>query len=166
MVQYGEHPTSKRRQFKWILFQDYGEVVVHIPRSNVSFVIRTADHSTCEPQYLENINRKFFGEGLGACTISRALHPAPSSDENGPIYIRSEERLGSGNSGEVYKLLDVSNGEEYAGKIMYARSPSKEQIRDWKREVDSLRNIQHVGSPQDVYPNTKVNSPRLSLIHI
>lgn len=54
----------------------------------------------------------------------------------GPIYLQ-QEPIGEGAFGRVYKLVDVSTGEPYAGKAFF-RSV-------WNREVAIMRKVKHVG---------------------
>ena len=63
-------------------------------------------------------------------------HEAPTQ---GHIYIK-DKLLGKGGFGKVYRVRDVSSGNQYAGKV-FDRFP-----QEWKREIKILKRLSHVST--------------------
>ena len=63
-------------------------------------------------------------------------HEAPTQ---GHIYI-TDKLLGKGGFGKVYRVRDVSSGNQYAGKV-FDRFP-----QEWKREIKILKRLSHVST--------------------
>ncbi|KAI9840161.1 MAG: hypothetical protein M1837_001874 [Sclerophora amabilis] len=133
----------------WILFPDFHIFVKVGPR--IAFEIKLATHDTCQDDYQAKVQKFLNGSG------SAKLYPAemsslpqiqdgnpettaaptrPVTPSSNGCYVRLG-RLGSGTYGEVFLVLNLNTGEEYAGKEFFGGfEPTT--------ELDILRGIEHV----------------------
>lgn len=147
----GQAQNEVRSHFTWIIFPNYRSIIFQIPKAGVSFRIQLSEHKTCEAQYFANIDsvfaeRKRSQESeltspvhnlrVRSRTTSTVLSEA-ATPRQGPIYLLREV-LGQGTFGKVYKVVDVSTGEFYAGKTFYRP--------DWAREVGIMKKAAHVSA--------------------
>lgn len=145
----GQAGNEHRRQFTWIIFPGFEKIEISIPSADISFIIKLGKHENCEEEFAANVDRVFppnmrMGEG-GLATPFRKLDVqsndtsvAPSglaTPRHRPIYLQ-HERIGKGTFGRVYRLTNVSTGDDYAGKFI--------DHFDCKREVAIMRQIDHV----------------------
>ena len=138
----GQCERQLRHQFNWLLFDKFRKIVVTV--QELSFEIRLAIHETCKMAYSEKVQE--FCEAsqtalpsLDILGIKSQLTTAPLSQAlspmRQPIYLLGQE-LGSGAFGQVYKVMNVSTGLEYAGKQFYQQC--------WESEVNIIKYLRHV----------------------
>lgn len=137
----------RKHYFKWILFP--GTVIKVIIDETLEFWIELAKHDSCQDEYQKRV-QSFLETSRNAIalnllnidsqqTTAAPSQPlSPSSLRQAPIYRRLEE-LGRGKFGKVYKVIDVSTGDTYAGKYFYPDTEDK-----WKSEVEILKKVSHV----------------------
>ena len=148
----GQAGNELRRHFTWIIFPDFEKIEVSIPSADISFIIKLGTHKNCDKEYRANMDRVFppsvrIGEG-GLATPFQQLNMhskdtsvAPSglaTPRDGPIYLR-HERIGKGAFGRVYRVTNVSTGDDYAAKYI--------DYSDCAREVAVMEKIDHVRTP-------------------
>ena len=146
----GQAEDEIRSHFTWIIFPGFETVKVKIPAADISFAIQLGEHEHCEAQYFAKIDLLFPQRTRAAESgltsrmqkvkvQSQSTSVAPSGAQTprrGPIYLLQEE-LGQGGFGKVYKVVDVSSGESYAGKAFFGP--------EWTREVAIMKKVEHVG---------------------
>ena len=148
-VSYDGAGEELRSYFTWIIFPGYKTIEVSIPRADISFKIKLGKHKKHRQEFLANVDAMFppsvrMGEG-GLATPMQHLEmhsqnrsvasSGIATPRRGPIYLQ-HERIGKGTFGRVYRVTNVSTGEDYAGKSI--------DYSDCKREVAIMRQIDHV----------------------
>lgn len=145
-VSYSGEDAPVRSYFTWILFETYKNIIVMVAKDNLKFKVVWPDHEKCMEMYEAHRNR-YLAEARNAMPQFDQLD-VPSqqitaqvtqqhSPRQQPIYLLEKE-LGSGASGTVYKIVDVSTGYQYAAKEFHRF--------DWKGEVETLKLISHVST--------------------
>lgn len=131
----GENPPL-RHDFTWILFYDYKNIEVTLNKGEkkikLEFKVKwPKNRKSCPAQY--EAHRDAYLEECRKATPSLSRLGMDSLKQ--PIYLPREE-LGRGSFGTVHKVVNVSTGNEYAGKTFHGG--------DWKEEKEILRKISHV----------------------
>ena len=147
-VSYDGQAEEERRPgpFTWILFPGW-KIKVHVLEEAFEFELSLGKHEGCQAEYDANL-RSYMADrhipplsletfGLDGCK-STAQPTRSLTPQKGPIYIHGR-LLGNGISGTVHYTIDVSTGQEYAGKMF--NPGSKCEV-----EVEILKAISHVRS--------------------
>lgn len=147
----GEEPPV-RNQFTWIIFDRYKNIKVTLNKAKdknknelVFKVEWPENREFCRTEY-EAHRDAYLEERRNALPSlsqlgvesqqSTAVLTAQHSPRQKPIYL-PERELGRGSFGTVYKVVNVSTGDEYAAKTFHGGT--------WKEEVEILRTVSHVG---------------------
>lgn len=144
-VSYDGEILPDRTHFPWILFNHYENIKVEMGKEDLIFKVkwpkipedRQAEYDAHRDAYLEECRNALPAlSQLGVeSQQTTALLTAQRSPRQQPIYL-PEEELGHGSFGTVHKVVDVSTGYEYAGKIFHGG--------EWKKEVEILKSLSHV----------------------
>ena len=118
MVQYDIQKAGDRREFTWIMLPSCKTIVVTVAK-HLKFLIivakpgtQTNTYKSLRAQFLKGVE-----DSLEATGGDTSLVRTPKTQ---PFYYRCEDRkLGSGSFGQVYVVVDVSTGKEYAGKTFF-----------------------------------------------
>ena len=139
-VSYNGELLPSRKQFTWILFDDYKNIKVTLNETeNTELIFKVKRPENRKEHHLPKYeaNRDAYLKECQNATpsLSRLGMDSQQSQHRQPIYL-PEEELGRGSFGKVYKVVNVSTGCEHAGKIFHAGN--------WKKEVEILRTVSHV----------------------
>jgi len=144
-VSYDGEILPDRNHFTWILFSHYQNIEVKMGKEHLIFKVKwpanredyKAEYDAHCDAYLEDCRNALPAlSQLGVeSQQTTALLTAQRSPRQQPIYL-PEEELGRGSFGTVHKVVDVSTGYEYAGKIFHGGK--------WKKEVEILKSLSHV----------------------
>ena len=140
-----------RSYFTWIIFPGFKTIEASIPSAELSFKIQLGSHDSCEAQFFANVDavlpqRLRTEDSMLASPImqlnmrSRDTSVAASgagTPRHGPIYLLRKQ-IGKGTFGKVYTVIDVSTGNQYAGKSFF------EQDYKLDREVAIMKEVKHV----------------------
>ncbi len=138
-VSYNGEKLPDRNQFTWIFFDRYDNIKVTLNKRKENELIFQIEwpknRKFCLAQY--EAHRDVYLEECRNATpsLSRLGMDSLQSQRRQPIYL-PEEELGRGNFGRINKVVNVSTGDEHAGKEFYGGN--------WKKEVEILRKVSHV----------------------
>jgi hypothetical protein len=145
----GQAGNELRSYFTWIIFPGYKTIEVSIPRAGISFEIKLGTHKNRDEEFFANVDAVFppsvrMGEGGLATPLQQLVMSSQNrsvassgiaTPRRGAIFLQ-HERIGKGAFGRVYRVTDVSTGEDYAGKAI--------DYSDCEREVAIMRQVDHV----------------------
>ena len=152
----GTTKLERRRHFLWVLTKEWSNIEIEIPRANMTMSVCTGESIAADDVDRVFPNRKSLQEHLLDLSTR---HKSPTSHEtsvntslaasrsNEPAYAACG-KIGEGTSGVVYKVMDVSLGTLYAGKMFrnhrQAAMGNKASKQAHEIEVNMLRNLHHV----------------------
>ncbi len=122
-----QHGDQVRAHFTWILFTWVHTFEVRIPETDIAFRVELSWDARSPPKILENFFAacqsseqlpKLRPLGLESRTSTAAPSGSKSPPGQDPIYHFEANSLGSGGFGTVYKVHNVSTGEQYAAKLL------------------------------------------------
>ncbi len=161
-VSYGGE-FYQRQDFTWIIdiHKKHPEISkdVWVKVGDLEFKIEVPNHEDCS-EYENNLD-DFLRKGrrsvltlnaLGIDTIkeTRISHPSLSKAKEppkGPDYLRIEE-IGRGTFGEVWMVINVSTGKEYARKTFLRNGlDRKTWLKIVKNEIEIMHKYKHVSVP-------------------
>ena len=155
-VDYNGESPQFRNQFTWILFDTYKDIIITLgEKDKLIFKVKWPKYRDSHRAEYEAYREAYFQERRNALPPLSQLgmesqqttvvptaqqsprqgSPRPKPSGQQTIYL-SEEELGRGGFGTVYKAVDVSTGDVYAAK--------KFDHGNWKKEVDILMRLSHV----------------------
>nr|POF26278.1 calcium/calmodulin-dependent protein kinase type ii delta 1 chain [Quercus suber] len=153
-VTYDGEGGATRSHFTWIIFPGYKTIEISIPSAKIFFDIRLGKHEEHSEEFNANIDGVFplssrMGEGQLAVPVQQ-LHMRSQSTSVATsggaipdcraIYLKHEQ-IGRGAYGVVYRVSNVSTGEECAARYI---DPSD---LDYVREIAIMKELDHVRSP-------------------
>ena len=142
-VSYDGEDLPTRNDFTWILFYDYENITVTLNEGEMKIILEfkvewPENRKSCKLEY--QAHRDAYLEECWKATPSLSRLGIESKESVvSPIYLKKEE-LGRGSFGTVHKVVNVSTGNEYAGKTFHGGN--------WKDEVKILETISHVSVAQ------------------
>ena len=163
-VNYRREKDYLRNHFTWILFDHYENIVVTLNKAKpeddedkTKVKAKNTNELIFKVEWPKNRNELYWAEynahrdayledrrnalpslsqlGVESQQTTAQL-TAPHAPRQQPMYL-PEEELGRGQFGTVHKVLDVSTGDEYAGKTFHGGG-------HWEKEVKILKSISHV----------------------
>ncbi|KAI9703370.1 MAG: hypothetical protein M1836_007938 [Candelina mexicana] len=142
----GEDPPD-RNHFIWILFDRYKNIEVTLNKGEkieLKFKVQWPERSKSSRTEYKAHRDAYIDERRNALpSLSQlgvesqqttALLTAQHSPRQQSIYL-TEEELGCGAFGTVYKAVNVSTGNKYAAKEFHSGN--------WKKEVEILKSVSH-----------------------
>lgn len=146
IVSYDDQAKDERRShFQWIIFDDFQNIHVEVQMKGLAFNVHLPKHEDDTPKriYEQNVDRFMADAPSDIGTMGNMRLHGPSvpssavlSSNQTPIYLERYE-LGRGAFGKVSKMVDVSTGDEYAGKEFFHK-------KGWKREIEIMKRLCHV----------------------
>ncbi|KAI9758525.1 MAG: hypothetical protein M1835_000590 [Candelina submexicana] len=146
-VNYKGEDSLCRNHFTWILFDRYKNIEVTLnkwEKIELKFKVQWPERSKSSPTEYKAHREAYIDERRNALPPlsqlgvesqqTTALLTAQHSPRQQPIYL-TEEELGCGAFGTVYKAINVSTGNKYAAKEFHSGN--------WKKEVEILKSVSH-----------------------
>ena len=147
---YNPDPKQKPTGFKWIIRDSWTKNmnieihVTHRRRVDVSFKVELGQNwSPYFAQYVSNLGKYSHLPPMHGLTVESAKSSRGPSEistpSTAPIYYPLD-KLGQGKFAVVYKVVNISTGDQVAMKV-YDREID---FKDIKKECDILRDLSHV----------------------
>ena len=149
-VSYDGQGGYCRTNFQWIIFPDYINIIITVRPSAPtirSFKIKVAKYDPSNTAHQALLD-SYLMKGQTALPLSLIhVHNKETTMQptgykvptQGHIYIK-DELLKKDGFGKVYRVKDVSSGNQYADKV-FDRFP-----QEWKREIKILERLSHVST--------------------